>query len=204
MYCIILHLMSALFVFLRLSVYILEKNKFHFHNFLIYFQEKLMFLLFPFCDWGVFLSRVLQVEMEENEGLFHGMAFGPTRKKIWNLMEKPFSSVTAKLMGLASSILVLVSLVAMTLNTVEEMQYKVCVLLLQIIPLDLQTLGTICGWNTAMLACVWICICMTHALEHTNMDISKMVPVHNCIPTQQKHDFDTEKNEGNLMSMQQV
>lgn len=104
-----------------------------------------MFLLFPLCDWGVFLSRVLQVEMEENEGLFHGMAFGPTRKKIWNLMEKPFSSVTAKLMGLASSILVLVSLVAMTLNTVEEMQYKVCVLLLQIIPLDLQTLGTICG-----------------------------------------------------------
>lgn len=65
--------------------------------------------------------------MEENEALFHGMAFGPTRRKIWNLMEKPFSSVTAKLMGVASSIFVLVSLVAMTLNTVEEMQYKVCV-----------------------------------------------------------------------------
>ncbi|XP_042251879.1 potassium voltage-gated channel subfamily V member 2 [Thunnus albacares] len=65
-----------------------------------------------------------EMEMEENEALYHGMAFGPTRRKIWNLMEKPFSSVTAKLMALASSVFVLVSLVAMTLNTVEEMQYK--------------------------------------------------------------------------------
>ncbi|KAF0031250.1 hypothetical protein F2P81_015805 [Scophthalmus maximus] len=67
---------------------------------------------------------IAEVEMEENEELFHGMAFGPTRRVIWNLMEKPFSSITAKLMGVASSIFVLVSLVAMTLNTVEEMQYK--------------------------------------------------------------------------------
>uniref|UniRef100_A0A3Q3NC01 Potassium voltage-gated channel subfamily V member 2 n=1 Tax=Mastacembelus armatus TaxID=205130 RepID=A0A3Q3NC01_9TELE len=67
-------------------------------------------------------------EGEENEMLFEGMAFGVTRRKIWNLMEKPFSSVTAKLMGVASSIFVLVSLVAMTLNTVEEMQYKVCII----------------------------------------------------------------------------
>lgn len=81
--------------------------------------------MFPLCDWDVFLF--FQVEMEENEALFHGMAFGPTRRKIWNLMEKPFSSIAAKLMGVASSMFVLVSLVAMTLNTVKEMQYKVCV-----------------------------------------------------------------------------
>ncbi|KAK2818852.1 hypothetical protein Q5P01_024413 [Channa striata] len=65
-----------------------------------------------------------EVEMEENEGLFHYMAFGVTRRKVWNLMEKPFSSIPAKLMAVASSFFVLVSLVAMTLNTVEEMQYK--------------------------------------------------------------------------------
>ncbi|KAM8873537.1 potassium voltage-gated channel subfamily V member 2-like [Synchiropus picturatus] len=65
-----------------------------------------------------------EVEKEENEELFDSMMFGPTRKKIWNLMEKPFSSIPAKLMAVASSIFVLVSLVAMTLNTVEEMQYK--------------------------------------------------------------------------------
>lgn len=63
--------------------------------------------------------------MEENEALFYGMVLGETRRKMWNLMEKPFSSIPAKLMGIASSILVLVSLVAMTLNTVQEMQYKV-------------------------------------------------------------------------------
>uniref|UniRef100_A0A3B4T8N5 Potassium voltage-gated channel subfamily V member 2 n=1 Tax=Seriola dumerili TaxID=41447 RepID=A0A3B4T8N5_SERDU len=70
------------------------------------------------------IQKQLMAEMEENEELFHGMAFGPTRRKIWNLMEKPFSSITAKLMGVASSVFVLVSLVAMTLNTVEELQYK--------------------------------------------------------------------------------
>ncbi|KAG1971064.1 potassium voltage-gated channel subfamily V member 2 [Pimephales promelas] len=63
-----------------------------------------------------------EVETEEHEDLFQDMAFGHTRFLIWNLMEKPFSSVTAKLMALASSFFVLVSLVAMTLNTVEEMQ----------------------------------------------------------------------------------
>lgn len=72
------------------------------------------------------LNTAIQVEMEENEALFHGMVLGEARRRMWNLMEKPFSSIPAKLMGIASSILVLVSLVAMTLNTVQEMQYKVC------------------------------------------------------------------------------
>lgn len=71
------------------------------------------------------VQRELQaeVEMEENEDLFKEMAFGSARHAIWNLMEMPFSSVTAKLMAVASSFFVLVSLVAMTLSTVEEMQY---------------------------------------------------------------------------------
>ncbi|XP_056273955.1 potassium voltage-gated channel subfamily V member 2-like [Pseudoliparis swirei] len=64
-----------------------------------------------------------ELEIEENEELFHDMCFGQTRRAIWNLMEMPFSSVKAKLMAVASSLFVLVSLVAMTLNTVEEMQY---------------------------------------------------------------------------------
>lgn len=74
----------------------------------------------------MFLSSVVQVEIEDNQFLFHNMVFGETRRKIWNLMENPFSSVPAKLVGVASSAFVLVSLVAMTLNTVDEMQYKVC------------------------------------------------------------------------------
>ncbi|XP_013880403.1 potassium voltage-gated channel subfamily V member 2 [Austrofundulus limnaeus] len=65
-----------------------------------------------------------EVEIEENEELFHDMFMGQARRAIWNLMEKPFSSVKAKLMAVASSLFVLISLVAMTLNTVEEMQYR--------------------------------------------------------------------------------
>lgn len=65
-----------------------------------------------------------EAESEENEELFRHMAFGPQRRVLWNLMEKPFSSVPAKLMAVASSFFVLVSLVAMTLNTVAEMQYR--------------------------------------------------------------------------------
>ncbi|XP_030272241.1 potassium voltage-gated channel subfamily V member 2-like [Sparus aurata] len=65
-----------------------------------------------------------EVEIEENEELFHDMFLGQKRRAIWNLMEKPFSSIKAKLMAVASSVFVLISLVAMTLNTVEEMQYR--------------------------------------------------------------------------------
>ncbi|KAG9337931.1 hypothetical protein JZ751_027424 [Albula glossodonta] len=63
-----------------------------------------------------------EVEMEENDELFDNMAMGQVRKALWHLIEKPFSSVTAKLVAVASSFFVLVSLVAMSLNTVEEMQ----------------------------------------------------------------------------------
>ncbi|XP_061656410.1 potassium voltage-gated channel subfamily V member 2 [Syngnathoides biaculeatus] len=70
------------------------------------------------------MAEVELVAMEEDEALYQNMVFGRTRWKIWNVMEKPFSSVAAKLMAVASSMFVLISLVAMTLNTVEEMQYK--------------------------------------------------------------------------------
>lgn len=72
------------------------------------------------------IQRELRAEMEteENEELFRGMLYGQLRRRIWNLMEKPFSSVTAKAMAVASSFFVLISVVAMTLNTVEDMQYK--------------------------------------------------------------------------------
>ena len=64
------------------------------------------------------------MEQEENEELFLGRTFGRLRRVLWNLMEKPFSSVPAKLMAVASSFFVLASLVSMSLNTVEEMQYR--------------------------------------------------------------------------------
>ncbi|XP_073716980.1 potassium voltage-gated channel subfamily V member 2 [Misgurnus anguillicaudatus] len=63
-----------------------------------------------------------EVETEENEEMFEGMYFGNKRKALWNLMENPFSSVPAKIMSVASSVFVMVSLVTMTLNTVDEME----------------------------------------------------------------------------------
>ncbi|OCU01061.1 potassium voltage-gated channel subfamily V member 2 [Xenopus laevis] len=72
------------------------------------------------------VQRELRAEMEteENEELFRGMFYGHLRRQIWNMMEKPFSSTTAKAIAVASSFFVLISVVAMTLNTVEDMQYK--------------------------------------------------------------------------------
>ncbi|KAK2910942.1 hypothetical protein Q8A67_003075 [Cirrhinus molitorella] len=63
-----------------------------------------------------------EVEIEENEEAFNDMFLGKMRHSLWNLMEKPFSSIPAKLMSVASSMFVLVSLVTMTLTTVEEME----------------------------------------------------------------------------------
>ncbi|XP_062399861.1 potassium voltage-gated channel subfamily V member 2 [Sardina pilchardus] len=65
-----------------------------------------------------------EVDVEENEEAFQNMIMGSLRQKVWNLMENPFSSVPAKLIAVASSMFVLMSLVAMTLNSVEEMQYR--------------------------------------------------------------------------------
>lgn len=63
-----------------------------------------------------------QARAEEAEQLFRDVRFyGPQRQRLWNLMEKPFSSVAAKVIGVASSLFVLVSIVALALNTVEEM-----------------------------------------------------------------------------------
>lgn len=63
-----------------------------------------------------------EVKIEENEEAFRGMFSGKRRWALWNLMENPFSSVPAKLMAVASSVFVMVSLVTMTLSTVDEME----------------------------------------------------------------------------------
>ncbi|XP_019501424.1 PREDICTED: potassium voltage-gated channel subfamily V member 2 [Hipposideros armiger] len=66
-----------------------------------------------------------QAQAEEAEELFRDLRFcGLQRRRLWNLMEKPFSSVAAKAIGVASSLFVLISIVALTLNTVEEMHQQ--------------------------------------------------------------------------------
>ncbi|CAL9683266.1 unnamed protein product [Knipowitschia caucasica] len=72
------------------------------------------------------IQRLLldEVAVEEKEDLFCDMCCGQIRCAMWNLMEKPFSSVPAKVMAVASSMFVLISLVAMTLNTVEDLHFQ--------------------------------------------------------------------------------
>ncbi|KAM3848126.1 potassium voltage-gated channel subfamily V member 2 [Vipera latastei] len=65
-----------------------------------------------------------QAAVQESEALFCHMRYATQRWHLWNLMEKPFSSTMAKAMGVASSFFVLISVVALALNTVEEMQQK--------------------------------------------------------------------------------
>ncbi|CAL8367289.1 unnamed protein product [Boreogadus saida] len=62
---------------------------------------------------------------QDDEG-YRKMFLGGLRKLLWDLMENPYSSLAAKTFAVFSSLLVLISIVAMTLNTVKELRvYKV-------------------------------------------------------------------------------
>ncbi|KAH1174651.1 potassium voltage-gated channel subfamily V member 2-like [Mauremys mutica] len=72
------------------------------------------------------IQRELEAELEpmEQEENFEGKCLGEFRKAVWNLIEKPYSSIPAKIIAVMSSFFVLISIVGMTLSTVEEMQHK--------------------------------------------------------------------------------
>ncbi|XP_049572737.1 potassium voltage-gated channel subfamily V member 2-like [Syngnathus scovelli] len=63
-----------------------------------------------------------EIEVKYDEELFEGMLFGKMRKSFWNLVEDPYSSIQAKAFSVISNLFVLISIVAMSLNTVEELQ----------------------------------------------------------------------------------
>ncbi|XP_018420851.1 PREDICTED: potassium voltage-gated channel subfamily V member 2-like [Nanorana parkeri] len=71
------------------------------------------------------IQRDLQAEIDylDHEKYFEGKWFGGLRKKIWNLVENPYSSIPAKIIAILSSIFVLVSVVTMCLSTVEELKH---------------------------------------------------------------------------------
>nr|XP_033811846.1 potassium voltage-gated channel subfamily V member 2-like [Geotrypetes seraphini] len=70
------------------------------------------------------IQKELQAELEPlaQEEHFEGKWLSELRKRIWNLVENPYSSVSAKVISILSSIFVLVSIVAMCLSTVKELQ----------------------------------------------------------------------------------
>ncbi|XP_070701752.1 potassium voltage-gated channel subfamily V member 2 [Pempheris klunzingeri] len=61
---------------------------------------------------------------QDDEG-YKSMFLGRFRKILWDLMENPYSSLSAKAFAVFSSLFVLISIVAMTMNTVKELRdYK--------------------------------------------------------------------------------
>lgn len=88
------------------------------------------------CCWLVFEEKVdevkdnlkvekelmAEIEMNYDCEAFNNMFFGNIRKTLWNLVENPYSSMLAKGFTVISNLLVLSSIMAMTLNTVEELQ----------------------------------------------------------------------------------
>ncbi|KAM9848880.1 potassium voltage-gated channel subfamily V member 2-like [Aulostomus maculatus] len=88
------------------------------------------------CCWMVFEERVdelkdnlkvekellAEIEVKYDDELFKDMMFGKARKILWNLAENPYSSMWAKSFTVISNLFVLFSIMAMTLNTVEELK----------------------------------------------------------------------------------
>ncbi|XP_061681702.1 potassium voltage-gated channel subfamily V member 2-like [Syngnathoides biaculeatus] len=63
-----------------------------------------------------------EIEVKYDDELFEDMLFGKVRKCLWNMVENPYSSVWAKVFSVVSNLFVLFSIVAMSLNTVDELQ----------------------------------------------------------------------------------
>ncbi|KAK0144149.1 Potassium voltage-gated channel subfamily V member 2 [Merluccius polli] len=58
-----------------------------------------------------------EIEVSYDQDGYKDMVFGEARKALWNFVENPFSSTQAKAFAVVSNLFVLISIVAMTLNT---------------------------------------------------------------------------------------
>ncbi|XP_070688327.1 potassium voltage-gated channel subfamily V member 2-like [Pempheris klunzingeri] len=88
------------------------------------------------CCWLMFEERVeevkdnlkvdrelmAEIEVKYDDTCFKDMIFGEKRKTLWKIVEDPYSSTLAKSFSVLSNIFVLFSIVAMALNTVEDLR----------------------------------------------------------------------------------
>lgn len=64
-----------------------------------------------------------EIKPHQDDHGYRAMFLGDIRKTLWDLMENPYSSLAAKAFAVFSSLFVLISIVAMTLNTVKELRH---------------------------------------------------------------------------------
>ena len=92
------------------------------------------------CCWMMFEEKVddvkdylkverdlmAEIEVKYDDKCFKDMMFGNIRKPLWDIVENPYSSIQAKAFTIMSNLFVLFSIVALSLNTVEELkEYKI-------------------------------------------------------------------------------
>ncbi|XP_041848824.1 potassium voltage-gated channel subfamily V member 2 [Melanotaenia boesemani] len=63
-----------------------------------------------------------EIKPHHDDESYKTMFLGDLRKALWDLMENPYSSLSAKAFAVFSSLFVLISIVAMTMNTVKELR----------------------------------------------------------------------------------
>ncbi|CAN0140094.1 unnamed protein product [Lampetra fluviatilis] len=61
-----------------------------------------------------------ELESETSDDCFDGMRMGEVRRGLWTLTEKPLSSFASKLVSVTSTLFLLLSIAAMTLNTMSD------------------------------------------------------------------------------------
>lgn len=63
-----------------------------------------------------------EIKPHQDDQSYETMFMGTIRKMLWDLMENPYSSLAAKAFAVFSSLFVLISIVAMTMNTVKDLR----------------------------------------------------------------------------------
>ncbi|XP_077573245.1 potassium voltage-gated channel subfamily V member 2-like [Stigmatopora nigra] len=67
-----------------------------------------------------------EIEVKYDDEVFRRMPLGEIRKYLWDIVENPYASMWAKTFSVVSNLFVLLSIVALSLNTVKELQnYRV-------------------------------------------------------------------------------